>query len=73
MVRDNEVEGTSARPSMFYTIPELARAMKLSYNGVYKMIREGSIPAIKFGRVYRIKAEEAHRIFDKGVTPCPPS
>jgi excisionase family DNA binding protein len=69
MTKETTNLATTALTTQFYTIAELSRIMRVSYYSVYKMIRAGSIPAIKFGRAYRIKSEEAQRIFNEGVAP----
>jgi excisionase family DNA binding protein len=38
-----------------YTIPEVARYMKLSKSKVYYMVQNGEIPHLKIGRNVRIR------------------
>jgi excisionase family DNA binding protein len=36
------------------TVTEVAKALRISRNGAYDAVREGTIPAIRFGRVLRV-------------------
>jgi excisionase family DNA binding protein len=69
MTTGSETTEIPTSAPQFYTLPELVRIMRMSYNGVYKMIKRGSIKAIKVGWIYRINVEEAQRIFNEGVAP----
>lgn len=44
--------------SKFYTAKEVANLLKLNLLTVYDFIRDGRLPAIKFGRNYRIMASD---------------
>lgn len=36
------------------TVPEVAQRLKISHDLAYRLIRDGSIPAIKLGRSIRV-------------------
>lgn len=39
----------------FYTVQDVADKLSFTARGVQKWIREGKLPALKFGREYRIR------------------
>ena len=38
----------------FLTVAEVADLMRVSYMTVYRMVESGKLPAVRFGRSYRI-------------------
>ena len=51
-----------------YTTDELARQIQYHQETIRRLIREGKIHAIPFGRTYRISAEEVARILKEGLS-----
>ena len=47
---------------IFLTIEEVAKMLRVADATVYRMVRSGKLPAIKFGKVWRIKKEELRKI-----------
>ena len=45
----------------FATVDEVADLMRVSRTTVYRMIREGALPAVRLGRGYRLREEAVHR------------
>jgi excisionase family DNA binding protein len=45
---------TAQNRSAFLTVAEVARAMRLSKATVYRLMQAGEIPAVRFGRSYRV-------------------
>lgn len=45
-------------PSEFLTVPEVASRMRVSAATIRRMIDQGELPAIKFGKQYRVDAAE---------------
>jgi excisionase family DNA binding protein len=46
---------------VIYTIPEVARYLKLSKSKVYSMVQKGTIPYIRIGRNVRIRERDLAR------------
>ncbi|MDR9396170.1 helix-turn-helix domain-containing protein [Pontimonas sp.] len=44
----------SSAPMRFFTVQEVADTMRVSSMTVYRMVHAGEIPAIRFGRSFRI-------------------
>ncbi|MFA4995791.1 MAG: helix-turn-helix domain-containing protein [Patescibacteria group bacterium] len=42
----------------FLTVEEVAEKYRVAVATIYRMVRKGEIPAIKFGKVWRIKKNE---------------
>ena len=38
----------------FYSIREVASTFSLTYNGIYNLVQQGEIPAVRVGRAIRI-------------------
>lgn len=38
----------------FYTVAEVANLMRVSKMTVYRMVNAGDLPAVRFGRSYRV-------------------
>jgi excisionase family DNA binding protein len=45
---------TDSSPVVFLTVQEVADLMRVSSMTVYRMVHSGEIPAIRFGRSFRI-------------------
>jgi excisionase family DNA binding protein len=43
---------------VLYTTEEVAQLLKVTTRAVQKWVREGKLPAVKYGRVLRIRAED---------------
>ncbi len=48
------------RPTIM-TVPEVARYLRVHAITVYRMIRQGELPAIRVGRGWRFKKEDIER------------
>ena len=48
-----------------YTIPEVARYLKLSKSKVYYLVQAGEIPHLKIGRNVRIRENDLKKWMDK--------
>lgn len=49
----------------YLTIEEVAKRLKISTMTVYRMARNGQLPAVKIGRVWRISSIKLSQMFDK--------
>ena len=45
----------------FVTVNEVAEALRVSRMTVYRLIKQGELPALRVGRGYRIREEDVHR------------
>ncbi len=43
------------------TVAEVASAMRVSTMTVYRLIKQGSLPAVRVGRSYRVRSSEVDR------------
>ena len=48
----------------YLTASEVAKKLKLNQITVYRMINRGEIPAVKFGKVWRISSKKLSEIFE---------
>lgn len=63
---------TAGQPSedqqpLFYTAEEVARLIRVSEQTVRLWIREGKLPARRFGRNWRIPTADVQRILAEGL------
>lgn len=49
------------------TVKEVAEYLRVSEATVYNLAKQRTIPAVKFGRVWRFKKEDIERLFDESV------
>ncbi|HWC32736.1 MAG TPA: helix-turn-helix domain-containing protein [Actinomycetota bacterium] len=52
----------------FVTVSEVARLMRVSKMTVYRLIKQGDLPAVRGGRGYRMREEDVHRYLDERYT-----
>lgn len=53
---DNMVDLKSFEDAHYLTVAEVAMAMRVSKMTVYRLIHEGELAAVRFGRSYRVPA-----------------
>jgi excisionase family DNA binding protein len=46
--------------STFLTIAEVAAMMRVSKMTVYRLVHSGELPAVRVGRSFRVREEDAH-------------
>jgi len=49
------------------SIEDAAEILGLDYKTIYRRVRNGEIPAAKFGRVYRIRESDLYEYFNRQV------
>jgi len=49
----------------FYTGPMIANLLKISKALAYRLIAQGEIPSVRFGRVVRVREEDLERFIAK--------
>lgn len=52
----------------FMTVTEVADMMRVSRMTIYRMIHAGELPAIRFGRSYRVPQNAVEEILSSGGT-----
>jgi excisionase family DNA binding protein len=52
----------------FATVPEVAALLRVSRMTVYRLIRQGDLPAVRVGRGYRIREEDVDRYLQERFT-----
>ncbi|HEX2026047.1 MAG TPA: helix-turn-helix domain-containing protein [Actinomycetota bacterium] len=58
----------SFREARFITVNEVAQLLRVSKMTVYRLIRQGDLPAVRIGRGYRLREEDVHRYLDSRYT-----
>ena len=56
------------REARFVTVSEVAQLMRVSKMTVYRLIKQGDLPAFRVGRGYRMREEDVHRYLDARYT-----
>jgi excisionase family DNA binding protein len=51
----------------FLTVAEVAALMRVSTMTVYRMVHAGSLPAIRFGRSFRIPETAVEQVLQQGL------
>lgn len=57
----------------YLTIQEVSAILKVHSNTVYKMCRQGVLPAVKIGKEWRIDRDKLHGFMEDGVKKAPTS
>ncbi len=52
----------------YLTAAEVAAAMRVSTMTVYRLIKAGSLPAVRVGRSYRVAEDDLDRFLARGYT-----
>ena len=50
------------------TVNEVAQVMRVSKMTVYRLIKQGDLPAVRIGRGYRVREEDVDRYLDARYT-----
>jgi excisionase family DNA binding protein len=64
----SSVAQESFREARFVTVSEVAQLMRVSKMTVYRLIKQGDVPAVRIGRGYRMREEDVHRYLDSRYT-----
>ena len=52
------------------TVPEAAEMLGISRNFAYELVKQGKLPAIRFGKRLLIARAALDRMLEEGVTQC---
>ena len=52
------------------TVPEAAEMLGISRNFAYDLVKQGKLPAIRFGKRLLIPRAALDRMLEEGVTQC---
>ena len=58
----------SFREANFVTVLEVAQLMRVSKMTVYRLIKQGDLPAVRIGRGDRLREEDVHSYLDSRYT-----
>jgi excisionase family DNA binding protein len=58
----------SFREARFQTVSEVAQILRVSKMTVYRLIRQGDLPAVRIGRGFRIREDDVHRYLESRYT-----
>jgi excisionase family DNA binding protein len=50
------------------TVSEVAQVLRVSKMTVYRLIRQGDLPAVRIGRGFRIREDDVHRYLESRYT-----
>jgi len=50
------------------TVSEVAEVLRVSRMSIYRMIKQGEMPAFRVGRGYRLRQEDVHRYLKERFT-----
>jgi excisionase family DNA binding protein len=50
------------------TVSEVAQVLRVSKMTVYRLIRQGDLPAVRIGRGFRIREDDVYRYLDSRYT-----
>lgn len=42
----------------FWSLEEIAELLEVNYQLIYRQVRQGSLPAMRVGRIYRVRRED---------------
>ncbi|GAA1130156.1 hypothetical protein GCM10009670_23700 [Citricoccus alkalitolerans] len=62
------VDAGNFADTRFMTVTEVAEMMRVSRMTVYRMIHAGELPAVRFGRSYRVPESAVEQILQTGAT-----
>lgn len=62
------VDAGNFADTRFMTVTEVAEMMRVSRMTVYRMIHAGELPAVRFGRSYRVPESAVEQILQTGST-----
>lgn len=51
----------------FLTVAEVAKQMRVSNMTVYRMVHSGELPAVRFGRSYRLPEDEVVALMQRPI------
>ena len=57
LIGDDMVDLKSFEEAHYLTVAEVALAMRVSKMTVYRLVHGGDLPAVRFGRSYRVPAQ----------------
>jgi excisionase family DNA binding protein len=49
-------------------VSEVAQVLRVSKMTVYRLIRQGDLPAVRIGRGFRIREDDVHRYLESRYT-----
>ena len=65
---DRRPDAEGATRPRYLTVAEVAGIMRVSTMTVYRLIKAGSLPAVRVGRSYRVAEDDLDRFLAQGYT-----
>ncbi len=59
--------------SSYFTAVEISKLFKISRALAYRMISQGQIPSVRFGKTVRVKSEDLQKFIDQSIESNPAS
>lgn len=53
---------------LYWTLEEVAELLAVNYQLIYRQVRAGELPAVRVGRVYRVKRSDLQNYLDRNST-----
>ena len=53
---------------LFWSVEEVADLLGVNYQLIYRQVREGKLPALRVGRIYRIKKADLEAYLERNTT-----
>lgn len=66
-MRLNLKGGEKMKELKFYTLNEVAEGLKVTKRALYNFLDDGSLKAVKVGRVWRVSEENLQEFLSKGT------
>ncbi|AGW40469.1 excisionase [Leifsonia xyli subsp. cynodontis DSM 46306] len=64
---DHDPGSSALRDVRFLTVAEVAEMMRVSRMTVYRLVHSGQLPAIRFGRSFRVPESAVTQVLEQGV------
>jgi len=58
-------------PPVLYTVPETARALRLSTRSVFRLIQRGELPVVRVGRALRLDPRDLAEFVERQKSGAP--
>ncbi len=60
-------KGINYSEARFMTVAEVAELMRVSKMTVYRLVHSGDLPAVRFGRSYRVPENAVHEYVQQAI------
>jgi excisionase family DNA binding protein len=67
----NHAMSANSDKKEFLSVDEVARLLGVTYHLIYRLVREGEIPASRIGKVYRVRQADLDAYLERSKTDAP--